>query len=124
MKYQGEHSGWRSPDGWVECTSRLPALGETVWVARWSQSRSTEYQVLKDSLFNPAMFLQDALQHGLTLYWMPIATEDVPAAPHLPDSLPEGMRETLETLLNRDEEAGFAEVAAIVARLRAQKKVK
>lgn len=118
MRYQGEHSGWISPDGWIECTSRLPAMGETVWVARWSQSRSTEYQVLKDSLFNPAMFLQDALQHGLTLYWMPIAAEDAPAAPQLPDSLPEGMRETLEERLNRDEAADYAEVAAIVARLK------
>lgn len=118
MTNQGASSGWHSAAGWIECTDRLPAMGTTVWTARWSTEHG-EYQMVQDSLLEPALFMLDAVQEGQALYWMPLS-EHEPAAPLLPDSLPAAMKAHYTSQPRRDIDADIHDVLTLVDTLQQQ----
>lgn len=120
MGYKFEHSDWAATDGWIKSSERLPDMGEEVWVARWLTGIHMKYEVLKDQMLNPSIFLRDASSHGLTFYWQPVVGASAPASPPLPDSLPEAWAEQYLTWLNRDEERALANTMEIVRRLQAR----
>lgn len=79
-----------------------------------------EYEVIKDQMLNPSIFLRDASSHGLTFYWQPIVGTSVPASPPLPDSLPKTWAEQYLEWRNRDEESDVANAMEIVRRVMAR----
>ena len=118
MTHQGTSSSPHSAASWIACADRLPAMGTTVWTARWSAAHG-EYQILQDSLLEPALFMLDAVQEGQALYWMPLAGQE-PAAPLLPDSLPDAMKAHYTSTLRRDIDADIDDVLTLVNSLQQQ----
>jgi len=93
MNIPYERSGWHPTDGWIEVADHLPEVGQEVWVARWHTVQWVQsYQVIKDQLISPMLFLSDARSNGWVIYWQPVATDTPPATPPAPESLPPCLR--------------------------------
>lgn len=89
-------------------------------MARWLTGIHMKYEVLKDQMLNPSIFLRDASSRGLTFYWQPVVGVTAPANPPLPDSMPKTWAEQYLEWLNRDEESALANTMEIVRRLQAR----